>query len=101
MLSILCARFSDFWMCSGFITLPEHEMTILGLTSEVSLPEPSFKLPKNAELSMVSPHVFIPLVKLGLSIVSGFRFKAKEGNKTLQEEIDECVHGQPEKQVPE
>jgi len=46
---------------------------------------------KYAELSMVSPHVFIPLAKLGLSLVSGYRPKAKEGKKTLTEKIDEWV----------
>jgi len=43
---------------------------------------------KYAELSTVSPHVFIPLAKLGLSMVSGFRLEA-EGNKSLQEEMDD------------
>jgi len=52
-------------------------------------------------LSIVPPHVFIPLAKLGLSLVSGFRLEAEEVSKSLQEEIDEWVRGQPKKQVPE
>jgi hypothetical protein len=44
---------------------------------------------KYAKLSMVSPHVFIPLAKPGLSMISGSRLKAKEWNKPLQKEIDE------------
>jgi hypothetical protein len=37
---------------------------------------------KYAKLSMVSPYIFIPLAKLGMSIVSSFRLKA-EGATSL------------------
>ena len=46
-------------------------------------------------------HFFIPLAKLGLSLVSDFRLEAEEGSKSFQKEIDEWVRSQPEKQVPE
>ena len=42
---------------------------------------------KYAELSMVSPHIFIPLANLGQSMVSGSRLEVKESSKSLQEEI--------------
>lgn len=39
------------------------------------------------QLSLLSPHTFIPLAKLGLSIVSGFRLDAADGAKNIQKEI--------------
>ena len=47
---------------------------------------------KYAGLSMVSPHVFIPLAKLALSMVSGFRLEAAEDNKSLQQEMDDWAY---------
>jgi hypothetical protein len=39
---------------------------------------------KHAKLSMVSPHVFIPLAKPDMFLVLGFRLEAGEVNKSLQ-----------------
>ncbi|MBC2746226.1 MAG: hypothetical protein HF975_04320 [ANME-2 cluster archaeon] len=36
-----------------------------------------------SQLSLITPHTFIPLAKLGLSIVSGFRLDAKEGAENI------------------
>jgi hypothetical protein len=56
---------------------------------------------KYAELSMVSPYIFILLAKLGLSIVSGFRLKA-EGATSLSRKKwkNGLTQDRPEEQVP-
>lgn len=41
------------------------------------------------QLSLITPHTFIPLAKLGLSIVSGFRLDSIDDNKSTLEEIEE------------
>lgn len=41
-----------------------------------------------AQLSLISPHTFIPLAKLGLSMVSGFMLESKDSDKKLQKDMD-------------
>jgi len=41
-----------------------------------------------SQLSLLTPHAFMPLAKLGLSIFSGFRLDAKEGAENIHKEMD-------------
>jgi hypothetical protein len=40
-----------------------------------------------SQLSLITPHTFIPLAKLGLSIISGFRLDAAEGAENIETDI--------------
>ena len=42
-----------------------------------------------SQLSLLTPHAFMPLAKLGLSIVSGFRLDAIEGAENIHKEMNE------------
>ena len=42
-------------------------------------------------ISLLTPHTFKQLAKLGLSIVSGFRLDAVKGAENIHKEMDECA----------
>ena len=45
-----------------------------------------------SQLSLLTPHAFMPLAKLGLSIVSGFRLDAAEGAENIHKEMNDWAH---------